>query len=344
MRCKRLPRGRRAHTVVLTPLGGSDVDDDRPGSEDPLRTTDTTGKGLSGDSLTFFGTLAIGLASVAPAYSLAATLGYVVIETGVLAPVAVILGFIPMLLTAFAYRELNRVIPDCGTTFTWVTKAFGPRTGWFSGWVLAMAGIIVLANLAQVAAQYSYYLVGADDLADSTFWVTVLGVVFIAAMTYVSFRGIEIANWLQNVLVGDPVRRPRRCWSSSRFVAVFGGDRPDTAHRHLGLVVQPDGVLQGRRRRLGRADRGHDPDGLHLLGLGHDPVAQRGDEGQREHSRPGGRRRDADPAGDVPPDHRRRGLLRRRRHHRHRARQRGQRRRRLQRDRRAGARQLGAGS
>ena len=75
----------------------------------------------------------IGLASVAPAYSLAVTLGYVVIEDGTLAPVAVVLGFIPMLLTAFAYRELNKVIPDCGTTFTWVTKAFGPRTGWFSG-------------------------------------------------------------------------------------------------------------------------------------------------------------------------------------------------------------------
>ena len=32
----------------------------------------------------------IGLASVAPAYSLAATLGYVVIEDGTLAPVAVV--------------------------------------------------------------------------------------------------------------------------------------------------------------------------------------------------------------------------------------------------------------
>ena len=87
------------------------------GSEHPSN-ADTTGKGLSGDALSFFGVLTIGLASVAPAYSLAATLGYVAIETGVLAPVAVMLGFLPMLLTAYAYRELNRVIPDCGTTFT----------------------------------------------------------------------------------------------------------------------------------------------------------------------------------------------------------------------------------
>ena len=185
-------------------------------------------KGLHEDSLSFAGTLAIGLASVAPAYSLAATLGYVVIETGVLAPVAVILGFLPMLLTAFAYRELNRVIPDCGTTFTWVTKAFGPRTGWFSGWVLTLAGVIVLANLAQVAAQYSYYLVGADDLAASTLWVTVLGVAFIGVMTWVSFRGIEIAQWLQNVLVAIQYAA-LTVLVVAVLVAVLGSNRPDTA-------------------------------------------------------------------------------------------------------------------
>ena len=133
------------------------------GHEVPAAHDLTEHKGLDEGALTFYGTLMIGLASVAPAYSLAATLGYVVIEDGTLAPVAVVLGFIPMLLTAFAYRELNKVIPDCGTTFTWVTKAFGPKTGWFGGWVLTIAGIIVLANLAQVAAQYTFLLVGADS-------------------------------------------------------------------------------------------------------------------------------------------------------------------------------------
>jgi hypothetical protein len=29
-----------------------------------------------------------------------------------------ILAFLPMLLIAVAYRELNRSMPDCGTTFT----------------------------------------------------------------------------------------------------------------------------------------------------------------------------------------------------------------------------------
>ena len=118
--------------------------------------------------------------------------------------------------------------PDCGTTFTWVTKAFGPRSGWMGGWVLTIAGITVLANLAQVAAQYTFLLVGADSLADSTFWVTVLGVAFIVVMTYVSFRGIEIAHWLQNVLVGIQYVA-LAVLVVVAFAAVAGVNRPDTA-------------------------------------------------------------------------------------------------------------------
>ena len=89
------------------------------GHEVPAAHDLTEHKGLNEGALTFFGTLMIGLASVAPAYSLSVTLGYVVIEDGTLAPVAVVDGFIPMMLTAFTSREQSRVIPDCGTTSTW---------------------------------------------------------------------------------------------------------------------------------------------------------------------------------------------------------------------------------
>lgn len=76
----------------------------------------------------------IGLASTAPVYSLVATLGWVVMAVGAQAPIAFIIAFIPMLFIASAYQELNKEIPDCGTTFTWAAKAFGPRVGWMGGW------------------------------------------------------------------------------------------------------------------------------------------------------------------------------------------------------------------
>ncbi|NED68515.1 amino acid permease, partial [Streptomyces sp. SID10244] len=94
-----------------------------------------------------------------------------------------VLAFIPMLLVAFAYRELSQDTPDCGTTFTWGTKAFGPWIGWIGGWGLAVSAIIVLANVAEIAAVYLLKFLGLDTLAE-TLWVKVLlGCLFIAAMT-----------------------------------------------------------------------------------------------------------------------------------------------------------------
>lgn len=169
--------------------------------EDPSPITELGGKGLATGTLGLFGSTVIGLASTAPVYSLAATLGFVVLAVGAQAPIAFIIAFVPMLLIAFAYRELNRAVPDCGTTFTWATKAFGPRVGWMGGWGVAVAGIVVLANLAQIGGKYFWLLVNAD-LAENPVIVTATGVVFIALMTFISYRGTEIGEKLQNVLLG----------------------------------------------------------------------------------------------------------------------------------------------
>ena len=88
-----------------------------------------------------------------------------------------------MLFIATSYYYMNRADPDCGTTFTWVTKAMGPRTGWLGGWAIIVADIIVMANLAQIAGLYTYYLVGGLTQPSRRAAVTALGVVWIAIMT-----------------------------------------------------------------------------------------------------------------------------------------------------------------
>jgi amino acid transporter len=164
-------------------------------------TEPVAGKGLEKGALGLWGNVSIGLASTAPAYSLAATLGYVVFEVGDRAPAMFILAFIPMLFVAFAYRELNRAAPDCGTTFTWGTKAFGPWVGWMGGWGLAVSAIIVLSNVAEIAGIYLLDFLGLDSLAENRVVVVGFGVLFIALMTWVSYRGIVITERLQAVLV-----------------------------------------------------------------------------------------------------------------------------------------------
>jgi amino acid transporter len=122
--------------------------------------TDAPHKGLAKDSVSLLASVVLGISSVAPAYTLTATLGLVAAEAGLQMPVIFIAGFLPMFLAAYAYRELNRVSPDCGTSFTWTTKAFGPHVGWLGGWAALLATVIVLSNLAGVAVQFFYQFIG----------------------------------------------------------------------------------------------------------------------------------------------------------------------------------------
>ncbi|WP_092963870.1 APC family permease [Agromyces sp. CF514] len=168
----------------------------------PIDMSRSDGKGLAVGTLGLWGSTVIGLASTAPVYSLVATLGFVVLAAGAQAPVVFVIAFIPMLFIAFAYRELNHEIPDCGTTFTWGTKAFGPWVGWMGGWGVAVAGMVVLANLAQIAGIYFWSLIGDGSLAENAVVVTATGVAFIAAMTWVSWRGVELGERIQNILLG----------------------------------------------------------------------------------------------------------------------------------------------
>src|ERR1700710_1035794 len=145
-----------------------------PGAHRP-----TGAKGLKAGSLGLVGSVVVGMASTAPAYSLAASLGFIVASGGAIlaggkAPAIMLLAFVPMYFRAAAYKELNEAEPDCGTTFTWATRAFGPVVGWMGGWGIIAADIIVMANLAQIAGAYSFTLaddVGLhNDLAHSTLW------------------------------------------------------------------------------------------------------------------------------------------------------------------------------
>ncbi|ROQ40041.1 amino acid/polyamine/organocation transporter (APC superfamily) [Frondihabitans sp. PhB188] len=172
-------------------------------------------KGLKEGSLGLVSSVVVGVASTAPAYSLAASLGYIVIGgtlvAGVHAPGIILLAFIPMYLIAVAYQELNKAEPDCGTTFTWASRAFGPITGWMGGWGIIVADVIVMANLASIAGSYSFTFVGSFGLpavaalSTNVFWSTAAGIAWIVIMTYICYRGIEVSARLQYFLLAFEV-------------------------------------------------------------------------------------------------------------------------------------------
>jgi amino acid transporter len=162
-------------------------------------------KGLKGGALGLISSVVVGVASTAPAYSLAATLGFVVIAiNGLQAPIITILAFVPMLFISYGYKEMNYADPDCGTTFTWATRAFGPKTGWQGGWGIVAADILVMASLAQIAGQYVFLLFGAKGIGENpgSGWVLLVGIAWIVVMTAICYVGIEISANMQKALLG----------------------------------------------------------------------------------------------------------------------------------------------
>ena len=106
-----------------------------------------------------------------------------------------------MLLIASAFYYLNRVDSDCGTTFSWVTRAMGPWFGWLGGWAIGMTGVLVVGSLANVGVTYCLLAFGADDLVENEWVVNGLTVALIIVMTAICVIGTELSAHFQDVLI-----------------------------------------------------------------------------------------------------------------------------------------------
>jgi amino acid transporter len=186
-------------------------------------------KGLRTGALGLVSSVTMGVASVAPAYSLAATLFFVVAAVGLKSPLVAVLAFVPMLLTSIGFSELNKSDPDCGTTFIWGARAFGPKTGWAGGWAVVASDILVMASLAQVAGQYLFFFIQGPNSSiggdASGGWVLLVGVLWIVAMTYICYRGIEVSAKFQKVLLSIEIVM-LLIMSLTALVRVYGSHPP----------------------------------------------------------------------------------------------------------------------
>jgi amino acid transporter len=171
-------------------------------------------KGLKKDAIGFWDALVVGIASTAPAYSLAAVIGIVVVGVGLYAPGVLLVSFVPMFLIAAGFYYMNRADPDCGTNFSWITRAIGPSVGWVAGFAVCTTGIIVIGSLADVAAYYIYDIVGWES-ALPTFeagesWterlpVTLLAAAIIVVVTAICVIGTELSARTSRIMIGAQV-------------------------------------------------------------------------------------------------------------------------------------------
>ncbi len=190
---------------------------DARGGSSTTRSGEPGEKGLRGGVLGMVASTVIGVASTAPAYSLAVSLGLVVAAVGLQAPAVMLISFVPMLFIAAAYYYMNRADPDCGTSFTWVSRAMGPWVGWITGWAIIVADVLVMASLAEIAAIYTFSLFNIDTAAFGSVAmfgqnvsvgnvaIVSLGIVWIIALTVICYVGIEASARTQFVLLSAEI-------------------------------------------------------------------------------------------------------------------------------------------
>ena len=274
-------------------------------------------KGLKGGALGFVSSVVVGVASTAPAYSLAATLGFVVIAiNGLQAPIITILAFVPMLFISYGYKALNYADPDCGTTFTWGPGPSGLRR---AGGRLGdrRADILVMASLAQVAGSTSSSSSVRDGISSNptSGWVLLVGVGWIVAMTAICYMGSRSRRTCRRSCWGSR-SRSSSCSRSSRWRR-WAWPRPPGHLTPSVVVVQPlppspnpESFMVGFTLML-------------FIYWGWDTAVSVNEETKdsRQDAGHGGRDLYADPAGDLRTGGHGIAVLRRDRNPRHRPRQ-----------------------
>jgi len=170
--------------------------------------TEEAGPTLRADTLNLFDSTVVAVSSVAPAYTLAATMAVLFLTTGIgyAGPAVIWIAFIPVLFIAIAYFHLNRKDPDCGASYSWLSKLVSPYVGWFNGWVQVALSVLFCVSAPILAGQYTLQLLNqwgwiSDSTAGSVGTAAVVAGVWLAIITFICIWGIRWTTNFQWVLL-----------------------------------------------------------------------------------------------------------------------------------------------
>lgn len=185
--------GRQTPVALEQPLASPSAVAARPSAEG-------TGATLRANELNLFDSTVVAVSSVAPAYSLAATLGLLFVAVAYAGPAVIIVSFVPMLFIATAYFYLNRKDPNCGASYSWISRFVGPDIGWFNGWVQFAASILFCVAAPLLAGSYTlqfFHSIGWISPATAKeMWLTAaIGALWLVGITFITVYGVR---WTAN--------------------------------------------------------------------------------------------------------------------------------------------------
>jgi amino acid transporter len=140
----------------------------------------------------------IGLASSAPAATMAVTLAALAATAAYGGGPVIVLCGVPMLILANTYRRLNLWNANCGASFEWVGRAINPYLGFLIGWLM-LAGC--LTGTISVVVVLSPAVLAVFGAGAASAWPNILiSTAVILVMATIAAIGIRITARTQVVM------------------------------------------------------------------------------------------------------------------------------------------------
>jgi len=140
--------------------------------------------------LRFFDVSVLSSASMAPAYSLASTMGPMIVAAGTFAPLSLLSVSAIMLCIAIGYAQLSRIAPNAGSSYSWIRMAFGAYAGAYGAWLLILSNVFATLATAVPAGIYTLDLL-APGRALNPVWDAAVGAAWIAGSALLLYAGVR---------------------------------------------------------------------------------------------------------------------------------------------------------
>lgn len=132
----------------------------------------------------------IGMASSAPAGTMAATVAALAVASAYGSGPVLVLTALPMLVIANSYRRLNLWSANCGASFEWVGRAINPYLGFITGWLM-IAGYVIGTVAEVVVLGPSVLAIFGSSSADA--WASIgVDTALCLIMLAIAVAGIRI--------------------------------------------------------------------------------------------------------------------------------------------------------
>jgi len=165
-------------------------------TEPEAKTEMVPGSHLKTNALSLSDAIVLGLASSAPAQTMAVALPALVAAVGYAGLLPIVCAFVPMLGIALAYQRLNRWEQSAGATYTWVSRALHPYLGFVAGWMILLYYTLGTTSTTVPAGTYTLQLI-APGMANNKMAAVAVGSLWNLTVTLLLLAGIEIVARFQ---------------------------------------------------------------------------------------------------------------------------------------------------